>query len=134
MVQVRRSSQQGLSLIELVVASAILATLVRFAVPAAQDLLLSIGLASASSELVSDLVLARAEALKRNRRVALCKSSDGEHCAQAGGWEQGWVYLVYGNDGWDVLADYTVNLGPSMQPANELSDQILEAFHEHAQG
>ena len=51
-----------------------------------------------------------------------------------GGWEQGCVYLVYGNDGWDVLADYTVNLGPSMQPANELSDQILEAFHEHAQG
>ena len=22
----------------------------------------------------------------------------------------GWVYLVYGNDGWDVLSDYTVNL------------------------
>lgn len=91
MVQVCRSSQRGLSLIELVVGSAIVATLVRFAVPAAQDLLLSVGLASASSELVADLVLARAEALKRNRRVALCKSSDGEHCAQAGGWEQGWI-------------------------------------------
>jgi hypothetical protein len=22
----------------------------------------------------------------------------------------GWVYLVYGNDGWDVLSDYSVNL------------------------
>jgi hypothetical protein len=22
----------------------------------------------------------------------------------------GWVYLVYGNDGWDVLSDYTTNL------------------------
>lgn len=22
----------------------------------------------------------------------------------------GWVYLVYGNDGWDVISDYTVNL------------------------
>jgi hypothetical protein len=21
-----------------------------------------------------------------------------------------WVYLVYGNDGWDVISDYTVNL------------------------
>ena len=108
MVQVRRSSQQGLSLIELVVASAILATLVRFAVPAAQDLLLSIGLASASSELVSDLVLARAEALKRNRRVALCKSSDGEHCAQAGGWEQGWI----------VFHDENANGRPDEKPRN----------------
>jgi hypothetical protein len=23
----------------------------------------------------------------------------------------GWVYFVYGNDGWDVISDYTVNLG-----------------------
>ena len=23
---------------------------------------------------------------------------------------EGWVYLVYGNDGWDVLSDYTTNL------------------------
>jgi hypothetical protein len=22
----------------------------------------------------------------------------------------GWVYFVYGNDGWDVVSDYTVNL------------------------
>ena len=22
----------------------------------------------------------------------------------------GWVYFVYGNDGWDVISDYTVNL------------------------
>jgi hypothetical protein len=22
----------------------------------------------------------------------------------------GWLYFVYGNDGWDVLSDYTVNL------------------------
>jgi hypothetical protein len=22
----------------------------------------------------------------------------------------GWLYLVYGNDGWDVISDYTVNL------------------------
>jgi hypothetical protein len=22
----------------------------------------------------------------------------------------GWIYFVYGNDGWDVISDYTVNL------------------------
>ena len=74
MVQARRSSQQGLSLIELVVASAILAALVRFAVPAAQDLLLSIGLASASSELVADLVLARIRELERQLGVPAARA------------------------------------------------------------
>jgi hypothetical protein len=30
---------------------------------------------------------------------------------RAGGWRTfGWLYFVYGNDGWDVLSDYTVNL------------------------
>lgn len=26
------------------------------------------------------------------------------------GWNQGWVRFVYGNDGWDVISDYTANL------------------------
>jgi hypothetical protein len=35
----------------------------------------------------------------------------------------GWVYLVYGNDGWDVISDYTVNLECAMGPANKVADQ-----------
>lgn len=35
----------------------------------------------------------------------------------------GWVYFVYGNDGWDVVNDYTTNLNPVMQGANELADK-----------
>lgn len=27
----------------------------------------------------------------------------------------GWVYLVYGNDGWDVISDYTTNLESLME-------------------
>jgi hypothetical protein len=29
-----------------------------------------------------------------------------------GGQHIGWVRFVYGNDGWDVISDYTVNLEP----------------------
>lgn len=33
----------------------------------------------------------------------------------------GWVWLVYGNDGWDVISDYTTNLASVVEPACEFS-------------
>jgi hypothetical protein len=36
----------------------------------------------------------------------------------------GWVYFVYGNDGWDVINDYTVNLEPVLAPVNAYVDSI----------
>lgn len=36
----------------------------------------------------------------------------------------GWVRFIYGNDGWDVVNDYTTNLEPVMAPINELADAI----------
>ena len=41
---------------------------------------------------------------------------------------QGWVRLVYGNDGWDVVCDYTTNLEPLLAGANAEADR-LEARH-----
>jgi hypothetical protein len=35
----------------------------------------------------------------------------------------GWVYVVLGNDGWDVISDYTTNLEPLMAGANKLADK-----------
>jgi hypothetical protein len=34
----------------------------------------------------------------------------------------GWVWFVYGNDGWDVISDYTTNLESLMGPANKIAD------------
>jgi len=35
-----------------------------------------------------------------------------------------WAYLVYGNDGWDVVSDYTTNIEDMMRPANELAERL----------
>ena len=35
---------------------------------------------------------------------------------------EGWVFFVFGNDGWDVISDYTTNLEPLLKSANELSE------------
>lgn len=38
--------------------------------------------------------------------------------------ESGWMLFIYGNDGWDVIADNTVNLEPALKGATELADKI----------
>jgi hypothetical protein len=35
----------------------------------------------------------------------------------------GYVYCVMGNDGWDVISDYTTNLESLLEGANKVSDQ-----------
>jgi len=36
---------------------------------------------------------------------------------------KGWVYIVLGNEGWDVISDYTTNLEPLMTGANRLAEK-----------
>jgi hypothetical protein len=36
----------------------------------------------------------------------------------------GWVYVVLGNDGWDVISDYSVSLESLLKGANELADTL----------
>lgn len=45
----------------------------------------------------------------------------------------GWVQFVYGNDGYDVVADNTVNLEAAIAPATELADRIADIVHSAAE-
>lgn len=36
----------------------------------------------------------------------------------------GWIHAVYGNDGWDVLQDYTVNLEPYIGKGTKVDEMI----------
>jgi hypothetical protein len=51
-------------------------------------------------------------------------ATDEEHLFffDAAGSKIGWVFFVYGNDGWDVISDYTTNLESLMPGANEVAD------------
>jgi|SRR5215831_8477711 len=42
----------------------------------------------------------------------------------------GWVYFVYGNDGYDVISDYTTNLETVLEGANKLACKLHG--HEYA--
>ena len=52
--------------------------------------------------------------------------TDQEHLLvhnSSNGQRIGWVFFVYGNYGWDVVNDYTVNLEPIMRNANVIADK-----------
>ena len=53
--------------------------------------------------------------------IAAMFQTDDELLIFRKGDEDGWVRLVYGNDGWDVISDYSVNLEHIMGRANEIS-------------
>jgi type IV fimbrial biogenesis protein FimT len=86
-----RACQCGFTLIEVLIVLAIASVLFGAGVPSLRNIIRSMELTSATNDLFGSLMLARSEAAKHGRRVALCKSSNGVTCATSGGWEQGWI-------------------------------------------
>lgn len=87
----------GLSLIELMVALAIFALVMGFGIPSYRDWIAARELANHAEYLAETLNQARSEAVKRQVRVNVCKSSDGKQCATAGTWSAGWIMFADDN-------------------------------------
>ena len=77
--------QQGFTLIELMVAVAVLGVVVGLAVPGFQSVVNSNRLAGAANEAIATMQVARMEAIRRNRRVAVCASANA-NAALIGSW------------------------------------------------
>ena len=90
--------QCGTSLIEVLIVVAVAAVLAGLAAVGLQDVGRSARLSGHTYRFLSELNLARSEAIKRNARVVLCKSADGETCSGSGGWEQGWIVFHDANN------------------------------------
>ena len=82
---------RGFTLVELAVTLAVAAILLALATPSFAELLRRNRLAAANNELVTALNVARAEALRRGRPVAVCATSDQRSCAGSNDWTTGWV-------------------------------------------
>ncbi len=147
--------QHGFTLAESLVTLGVLGTLLGAAMPTVGDLVQGVRLHAIAGDLHQHLLLARSEAIKRNARVALCKSADGLTCSAAGGWEQGWILFLDSNKsgsrepgepvlqhlqrlppGWRITANgpvaYCVSYGPLGLPSSPREPSRAGTFTVHA--
>ena len=85
---------RAFTLVELLVALAILAVLLAAGAPAFHDWLGAYELANHAKHLAETMTRARTDAIRTGDRVNLCKSPDQRQCADAGSWEGGFVVFV----------------------------------------
>ena len=85
------SGSRGFTLIELMVAVALVAILSAVAAPSFSEMMVRSAIRSASSDLGSDLNLARAEAIRVGGRVSVCPRASPAAMACGSDWAQGWL-------------------------------------------
>ncbi|WP_052507076.1 GspH/FimT family protein [Desulfonatronovibrio magnus] len=86
--------ETGLTIIEMVIAIAIISIIASVGIPRLQGMFHSNRVAALANEFIGNLNLARSEAVRRSERVVLCVSVDGQTCATEGSWDQGWIIFV----------------------------------------
>lgn len=87
---------KGFTIIELMITLALAGVFITMGVPAFTNLMERNQLTTGINQFVSSLSLARSEAIKRNQRITICASTDGEQCAEVG-FENGWLVYVDSN-------------------------------------
>lgn len=113
---VARAGGYGFTMVELLITMAVLAVVLALAVPSFQGIMNRNRLTASANELVSALQTARMEAVRRNKRVALCPSTDGGSCGGSD-WSRILVFVDAdadgdtGGDDDEVVRDVVVNMG-----------------------
>jgi type IV fimbrial biogenesis protein FimT len=128
----RIARTQGFTLIELLVTLTVLAILTGLATPSFLGMVRDNRLVTQTNELLGALHLARSEAVKRNRDVGVCKSSDGASCDNGASWEDGWIVWVDEDASGDHDAGEPVlrvagelSAGNRIYPTADLADRLV---------
>lgn len=85
---------KGFSLIEMMVVIALLGIFVGIGIPSFTGMVNNNRSVALANELMVSLNSARAEAVKRGKKVSVCPSTDGSSCAGATAWATGWIVFV----------------------------------------
>jgi type IV fimbrial biogenesis protein FimT len=121
-----RSRSKGFTLIELVVTMAIAIILVSIAVPSFRTTAQNSRITAHANDFVSDLSLARSEAIRRRSNVVVCTSNTGTSCTAGGNWSAGRVIM----SGLNVLR-YREPLGATTDSLNDTSGFDSYTFDYH---
>lgn len=99
--------EPGFSMVELTVTLAVAGALLAAAAPTFVDLVRDRRISTQIQRLLTDVHLARSEAIKRNQDVVICRSTDGARCERGGGARAEWSMgrIVYVNSDGDKRRD-----------------------------
>jgi type IV fimbrial biogenesis protein FimT len=94
--------QIGVTLTELLITVSVIGIMAALAAPAFTDFIRNERIVAEANEMVAAFYLARTEAIKRNSRVTVCKSSNPDaadptcNTSATPGWETGWIIFADG--------------------------------------
>lgn len=107
----RQRQQSGYTLLELLTAIAIAGVLLVVGVPSYRYLVTNNRATSQANAFLSLITFARTEAIRSNRTVGLCKTTDGSTCSSASsGWETGVLVFAFN----DANANGVLDSGEAM--------------------
>ena len=89
---------QGLTLLELLIAMSIAAILATLVIPSMQGFIADARIGNAVSSMTSLMTHARSTAIDSNRRITLCPTSDRKACGEANEWKHGAMVFADSND------------------------------------
>jgi type IV fimbrial biogenesis protein FimT len=124
----------GFTLIELMITVAIIGIVAAIGVPSFLDMMSQNRSISLANELTASLNLARSEAIKRGKRVSVCKSgnvsSSSPICSSSTNWQNGWLIFVdSGTLGSFDSSDERLKVGqPSASNAVITTDQTFTNY------
>jgi type IV fimbrial biogenesis protein FimT len=104
----RRRRARGFTLVEALVALAIVGIMATLAAPSYQDLMVRNTVRSLTTEYTMTLHFARQTAVTLNRLVTVCPSTDGASCSTTEGLENGWIVVTGGQDAPESLLKDTL--------------------------
>lgn len=122
----------GFTLIELIVAIAVMIILVSIAVPNFMAFIQGHRLTSQANDLVTVLNYARSEAIKRGVRVTVCSSNDGASCLGSTTWDTGWIAFIDTNGDGVVGGEQIMQIRGALEAGNTLRSTIQRITYQNS--
>ena len=102
---IKIKSNQGFSILELLVVLTIASILLGVAIPSFQSTLKRNRVESHQNDLSSMLAIARSESVGRSRVVTICGSANLTSCAGSSDWSTGWIVFLDDGSGGGTASD-----------------------------